>query len=288
MRDLTGYQCDDELAAPSLNSLGWSVTLQPWDDPSVEWSRYQLVVVRSTWDYQDRMEQFLSTLRTIDQSEAVLANPLETLEWNINKRYLSELSARGVDVVPTVWGRAGDLPEAGDLFSQLGCEEIVLKRVVGAGAQDAYRLRQDSACGIWGEVKTTYADHDWMVQPFLHAVTEEGELSLFYFNGEFSHAIRKVPQAGDYRVQEEHGGSLTRVEPDAELREVADAVMAQAPDGLLYARVDLICGATGQYQLMELELIEPALYFRLDESAPGKFARSLDGWWKSRKLQSCD
>ena len=281
MRDLSGYVCDDELAVPALNALGWSVATHAWCDASVNWVAYDLVVVRSTWDYQNRMDEFLSTLQRIDRSGAVLANPFPMIQWNVSKRYLAELASQGVDIVPTHWGRAGTLPDAAGLFATLGCDELVLKRVVGAGAKDAYRLRSGETKTIWDEVQKTYADHDWMAQPFLDSVVSEGESSLFFFDGEFSHAVRKVPQAGDYRVQEEYGSTLTRIDPDANLRTAADLVMSSIFDTPLYARVDLVRGTTGAYQLMELELIEPALYLRMDESAPEKFARALDRWWNS-------
>ena len=281
MSDLSGYVCDDELAVPALNALGWSVTTHSWRDTSVDWSAYELVVVRSTWDYQNRLDEFMSTLQRIDRSGTVLANALNTVEWNISKRYLAELASQGVDIVPTHWGRAGTLPDAAGLFATLGCDELVLKRVVGAGAQDAYRLRNGKTKTIWDEVQETYTDHDWMAQPFLDSVLNEGELSLFFFNGEFSHAVRKVPQAGDYRVQEEYGSTLTRTDPDADLRTAADVVMSRISDAPPYARVDLVRGTTGAYQLMELELIEPALYLRMDKSAPEKFARAMDCWWNT-------
>ena len=281
MRDLTGYLSDDGLAVAALNTLGWSVATNAWCDTSVNWAAYDLVVVRSTWDYHHRPGNFLSTLRRIERSGAVLANPLNTIEWNINKRYLRELASRGVDIVPTHWGRAGTLPDAAELFTTLGCDELVLKRVVGAGAQNAYRLRSGETDDIWDEVQNTYANQDWMAQPFLDSVINDGESSLFFFDGEFSHAVRKVPKTGDYRVQEEYGSTLTRIDPGADLRTAADVVMARVAATPLYARVDLVRGTAGAHQLMELELIEPALYLRLDESAPEKFARALDRWWNS-------
>ena len=284
MNELGGYRCDDDLAVPPLNALGWSVTTHAWRDTSVDWSAYDLVVVRSTWDYQDRLGEFIAALRRIAGSGAVLANPVHTLEWNIDKRYLAELATRGVGIVPTHWGHAGSLPDAADLFAGLGCDEIVVKRVVGAGAQDAYRVRNGPmTIDAWNEVKRTYADHDWMVQPFVDSVISDGESSLIYFNGEFSHAVRKLPQPGDYRVQEEYGGTLVPIDPNDDLKAAADTVMARIPDTPLYARVDLIRGVTGTHQLMELELVEPALYLRMEESAPAGFARALDRWWTSRQ-----
>lgn len=287
MDDLTGYECDDHLAVPHLEALGWSVATHSWRASGVDWGCYDLVVIRSPWDYQNQLDDFLATLRGIENSGAVLANSLSTVEWNIHKTSLRDLAARGVPTVPTLWGRGGELTKPDELFDTFDTDEIVLKRVVGAGAQDAYRLKRPVLEDTWAEVLGTYADKDWMAQPFLSAVLDEGEISLFYFNGQLAHAIRKLPKAGDYRVQEEHGGQLTRIEPEPSLIAVADGVIAGLIGGLaetlLYARVDLVRGADGGYQLMELEVIEPALYFRMDEAAPGLFARALDQWWAARK-----
>lgn len=282
MADLSGYECDDELVIPALNGLGWQVDIHAWDAQHVDWGCYGLVIIRSTWDYQDRVRAFMKTLDGIAHSGATLINGLKTVGWNIDKRYLRELADRGVEIVPTVWGEAGQLSEPDSLFQKLSCEELVIKRVVGAGAQDAFRLRRDAVASVWPTVCSTYADKDWMAQAFIDSVLEKGELSLFYFNGHLSHAIRKQPKAGDYRVQEEYGGRLTCVEPGPAMRAAADAALAAIDDELLYARVDLVEGEDGTPLLMELELIEPALYFRLHPEAPMNFARAVDQFWSSR------
>jgi glutathione synthase/RimK-type ligase-like ATP-grasp enzyme len=183
---------------------------------------------------------------------------------------------RGVPNVPTLWRdrlRADELPE---LFEAVGAEEVVIKPVIGANASGAFRLDRHSARSRAEEVAGYYADRPLMAQPFLRAIPTEGEFSLFYFNGEHSHTILKTPKLGDFRVQEEHGGRLRTVQAEPELTAAGALILAALDEQPLYARADFVrANSGGSYWLMELELIEPSLYFRMDPAAPARFARAL-------------
>jgi hypothetical protein len=267
MDDLADYVTDDTLAEVPLAELGWAVEHVPWRRPG-GWERFDAVVIRSTWDYHKHPEEFLGVLDAIESSGARLANPLELVRWNARKTYLRDLETRGLPVVPTVWDRSR--------FGELDADEIVVKPVVSASAFHTYRLRRGDRWS--GEMEAAFAGREVMAQPFLRSIVEEGETSLFYFGGEISHAVLKSPKEEDFRVQEEHGGLIRRVDPPGALAELGHRILESLPLPPLYARVDLARLDSGQVALMELELIEPSLYFRTDPESPRRFARAFDEW----------
>lgn len=275
--DPADYVIDDELTYEPLHALGWAVEVVPWRRPGVAWGRFDAVIIRSPWDYQDDPHAFLEVLETIDRSGAPLFNSLDLVYWNLRKTYLRDLAARGIPIVPTIWRdglSAGDLIR---LFADIGTDEAVVKPVVSANADGAFRLTEQSAAHRASEVEAYYADRPLMAQPFVRAVTDEGEFSLFYFNGEYSHAVLKTPKTDDFRVQEEHGGLIQPINPGSILRMLGEDVLDGLGSRPLYARADFVRQNGGDaFWLMELELIEPALYFRMDADAPQRFAHALD------------
>jgi hypothetical protein len=278
MDDPSGFVVDDGLAVAPLADLGWHVEMVPWR-ADADWGAFDTVVVRSPWDYQDDPDAFLAALGRVDASGTPLLNGLGTVRWNLRKTYLQELEAAGVPLVPTIWRdrlAPGDVPA---LFDAVGATEIVVKPVVGANADGAFWITRDADRAA--EVEAHYADRALMAQPFVRAVVDEGEFSVFAFNGAVSHTILKTPKPRDFRVQEEHGGLITAVAPDrgllAAAQRVFDAVDRIVGERLLYARADLVRAPDGAFWLMEVELIEPALYFRMDAGAPARFAQALAG-----------
>jgi glutathione synthase/RimK-type ligase-like ATP-grasp enzyme len=272
--NLEGFVNDDELAHAPLQALGWNVQAVPWQQHGVDWRALDAVVIRSTWDYQNAPHAFLSVLDQIERSGAHLENALEIVRWNMNKTYLRDLDGRGIPIVTTLWGADLGPVDERVILDQLGTEEAVIKPVIGANADHTYRLRRGSAA--WRRAADTFKDRGYLVQPFIPSIITEGEYSLFFFNGELSHVILKTPKAGDFRVQEEHGGIIRAVPATSALVSAGERVLADVTPIPLYARVDLVSLGAPGYGLMELELIEPALYFRMDEKAAERFARALD------------
>lgn len=270
LEDRTGFVIDDALAIEELRARGHEVDEVPWSRPGVEWSRYALVVVRTPWDYTLRPDAFLQVLARIE-AQAPLENPRPVIEWNLRKTYLRDLEARGVRVVPTTWGRGAEA-----LLALRPSSPIVVKPIVGANARDTFVIDGRTSDAELARVAALYREREWMVQPFVRSVIEEGEHSLVYFGGVFSHAIVKTPKAGDFRVQEEHGGTIRATEPPPDVRAAADRVIALLSPGLLQARIDLVRLEDGTPALMEAELIEPSLYFRMHEGAPASFADALE------------
>lgn len=272
MDSVEEFKVDDHLTFSPLKKLGWKVETVSWHSTNTDWNRFDAVVIRTTWDYHYTPDVFLQTLRQIDASSARLENPVEIVEWNLNKLYLKDMAERGFRIVPTIW--QDNLPTS-EMFekwqAELDSEELILKPNVSATARDTFRLRQFDAA-----LENAFSNgRGYMVQPFLTTIIDEGEYSLFYFNGVYSHAVIKTPKSGDFRVQEDHGGVIKAIEPEAELRKAADEIAASIDPTPLYSRVDLVKDTDGNFCLMELELIEPSLYFSTSPKAANNFAENF-------------
>jgi glutathione synthase/RimK-type ligase-like ATP-grasp enzyme len=276
MRDLSGFFAYDHLCFPAMAERGWEGSEVAWDLPDIDWSSFAAVVIRSTWDYQRRYDEFRVVLESIERSGTLLLNSPAIVRWNIDKRYLQELEQRGVRIVPTEWlPRFIARSEISRLFDRFQTSELVVKPTVGANADDTFRLRFDSQAN-WAEAEAIFESKPLMVQPFLESIVTEGEYSLFYFDGVFSHAVLKRPAQGDFRVQEEHGGEITAYDPGEDLLKAGQVAMSALPEPVLYGRVDLVRLADGDWGVIEIELIEPSLYFPYDPKSIERFAAALD------------
>lgn len=267
---------DDHLAVPLLQERGIQAELVRWREDA-DWAGWDLVVVRSTWDYQRELDAFLDTLAAIARATR-LENPLPLQRWNACKTYLRDLAAEGVPVVPTLW-RDGLRPgELRRLFAEAGAVELVLKPAVGSSGEDVFRVRVEKADAREPELLRVFRGRALMAQPFLADVLERGESSVVWIDGAVSHALRKTPRAGEFRSQEEHGGRVEPLDPDPALaaaaRRVADAVARRSPRPPLYGRVDFLPGPDG-WLVGEVELVEPSLYLRLDRRAPARLADAI-------------
>lgn len=275
MENMEGFFAYDHLAIEPLARRGWHVEEIPWRRP-VDWNDYALAVIRSPWDYQQDWESFLRVLTQIDQSRACLQNSLHTVRWNIHKSYLRDLEQRGIPIVPTRWLERLTEEELEKLFFVFNTPNIVVKPTVGANADDTFWISRSDLGENRARALSVFAHRELMAQPFVDSIVETGEYSLFFFSGEYSHAILKTPKANDFRVQEEHGGVIVAIEPDDELVQAATRVMEALDDEPLYARVDLVQWPGSPLALIELELIEPSLYLSYDSEAPERFARAID------------
>lgn len=274
MHDPSGFVIDDELAVLPLARRGIQVETIPWDRPGVDWRQFELVLIRSTWDYHQNAEAFLRALESIDHAGVRLENGSEIVRWNMRKSYLRDLAARGIEIVPTFW-RDGLAPgELVPLFEELRSDEAVIKPVMGANAQGAWRLDVARARELAHEIEAYFAGRPLMMQPFERGIVGEGEYSMIYLNGQHSHTILKKPKSGDFRVQEEHGSKITLVTPEPALLAAGDAAIAAVGQRLLYARADLV-RSEETFRVMELELVEPSLYLRIDAGAAERFADAI-------------
>lgn len=271
MDDLGGFVADDDLAVEPLEKLGFSASNISWRT-NAKWAEFEAVIIRSTWDYPPNLEAFLERLADID-SQTLLMNPLDLVRWNADKRYLTELERRNVSTVPTRWPESISSEEPLAMaLTEFDCDELVVKPVVGASAVDTFRWRRGSSVD---EIKESFGTRPAMVQPFLRSIVEKGEASAFFFNGILSHAVRKIPKPGDFRVQEEYGGDIVASSLSEQEFRLAAKAMAALPTVPLYARVDMVGLPDGNLALIELELIEPSLYLRTDREAPSRFADAI-------------
>jgi len=273
LKDRSGYFIYDSLLFEPLAQQGWQAEEIPWNQPGVNWRDYDAVIIRSTWDYQKAPEQFLQTLEEI-QAQTRLFNSVEICRWNMHKDYLRELQQQGVRIIPTQWLPALTANAVETALAEFHSETLVAKPLIGANADNAFVLRANDHTG-WQNALACYADTELMLQPFIQSIKTEGEISLFYFGGIYSHAIRKRPAAGDFRVQEEHGGSLESIEPENDTLELAEQTLQAINQTLLYARVDIVRLDNGLPALIELELIEPSLYFEHDKAAAERFVMNF-------------
>ncbi len=276
IEDLSDFVADDELLVEPLRGLGHEAEFVSWQ-AAVKWQEYGGVVIRTTWDYQNHLPEFLRVLQEIE-TQTRLANPLELVKWNADKKiYLQDIEKRGGKIVPTIWGDSKiDSGQIQAWFEQLQTDEMVIKPTIGANAQHAFRLKRGAVDA--GELSKVYEKRSYMVQPFMRGIVEEGEFSLFYFNGEYSHTILKTPKTGDFRVQEEHGGIIQATKPSANLLATGAKIMQHILPAPLYARVDFVRTDNDEFAVVELELIEPSMYLREAAHAPRMFAEAIDKW----------
>jgi glutathione synthase/RimK-type ligase-like ATP-grasp enzyme len=250
---------DDDLdfLVPALRRKGVEVETPGWTDPKVDWSSFDLAMISSTWDYYERQDEFRSWVRKVDRA-TTLINPAGLVEWNLDKRYLLELEAAGVPTIPTVWVEPGGVAEAAGEIADRGWEDVVIKPVIDLGARNLVRVPAD----LVEEMLERY-DVATLAQPYLPSVATEGEISLVHLGGALSHSLRKLPARGDFRVQPQYGGTHENEEFSSALRELAAGAVAVAPVAPLYARIDIVATENGP-AVIELELIEPALYLDTD------------------------
>lgn len=275
-----GLDEDEPTLLDALSDAGLDPAVAAWDDPDVDWSRFDLVVLRSTWDYHFRLAAFLAWAADVARHTR-LANSLATVTWNTDKRYLAELAAAGVPTVPTAFLKPAE--RDGGLDAALGAyDEVVVKPAVSAGSVDTARHRLDAAEGrdaARDHVRRLLADgRVAMVQPYIPSVDERGERALVHIDGRFSHAITKGPilgphttVVGDLFAAED----ISTASPTAAELAVGAAAMAVAPGGpLLYARVDVVDGADGP-MVLELEATEPSLFLLHHPEAAARLAGAI-------------
>lgn len=251
----------DALFAQSIRS-----EMAGWDDPTVDWASAALVLIRTPWNYVQHHADFLAWAK---RTAAIvpMQNDIGIIEWNIHKRYLVELQAKGVPVIPTMIVPQGttapDLSDAGE-------GELVVKPAIDGGARGAMRGAVNQPALLRHVIDLAKA-RDVLVQPYASAIATQGEVSLVYFGGAYSHAVRKIPASGDYRVQTQHGGRNVDHTPTSAEFAAAEKALAAAPGKVAYARVDLV-DYQGAPHLMELELMEPELFLGHDPNAARRLA----------------
>lgn len=274
--DLPDWEVDDRPLHAALEARAVDLSQPAWDDPDVDWASFDAVLIRTTWDYHHRREEFVSWCRKAAALTRFF-NPASVVEWNTHKSYLKTFADHGIPTVDTIWLEQGAEIDLAAECAQRGWSRAFIKPVIGANA--AGTLRFDVHAEGLAAAAAHIAEHlpasPLMIQPYIATVESHGEVSAIFLDGRFTHGVRKVPVPGDYRVQDDHGASDEPWEfTEAELAPLK-AYLERSEDDLLYARFDMLQDAEGQLRLIELELVEPSLFFRHGPGAAEVLAEGL-------------
>ena len=265
---------EDWLLQEALQKHGLSSIRLDWEQPDVDWSAFRCAVFRTPWNYFERYGKFTTWLEQTEK-QTRLINDSSTIWWNLDKHYLADLEQRGISVVPMRFLEAGSEMGLSQLLRETGWEEAVIKPCVSGGAWHTYRVNKDNADEIESVIRPLLEDYAFILQPFMNEIMESGEDSLMVINGEFTHAVRKIAKPGDFRVQDDHGGTYHLCTPTNEQIKLAEQAMDAIDPVPQYGRVDMVKDNDGCWSVMELELIEPELWLRLHPSAAEKLARAI-------------
>jgi len=256
-----------DVEAGVLEHAGIEVEARPWTDPG-DLDGFDLVMPLVAWGYHFEPTRWHNLLDRLEREAVPTANPVPLLRWNSDKRYLAELGERGISVIPTRLVEAMDEAALSDARADYG-DTLIIKPPVSAAADGIHKI------GPGDPLPVSALGRTMMIQPFLPSVASEGEYSVMLFGGRFSHAIVKQPKAGDYRVQPHLGGSEAPCEAPKGAIELAQAALAAAPAKAIYARVDMVRDEAGNLAVIELELIEPALWLQHAPDGGAGFASAV-------------
>ena len=265
---------DDRLVADALRHRGFDVTAAAWNESAIDWRRFASVVIRAAWDYHLDEDRYATWLRRC-QSEAVnLWNPAAAVLANIDKRYLSDVAAAGVEIVPIAYAERGERQSLKTLLERRNWTRAVVKPAVSASAYGTWQTSLAVAAADQQRFDEELMQRSLLVQPFADEIVTTGEWSIVFFDGQYSHAVLKKPASGDFRVQEELGGHAEPRDPSPAVVEQSRRALSLVDRPLLYARVDGI-ERQGRFVLMELEINEPFLYIGSCSHAAERFADAI-------------
>jgi len=283
--NLPDWEVDDQSLFDALDELGIAFERPVWSDSTVDWSRYRAVLIRTTWDYQERQPEFVAWLRAVSEVTELI-NPSRVVEWNTHKTYLRDLEKAGAEITPTLWVDRGESINLSEALEAHGWERGFIKPMVGATARETLRFSRDEEgiAAAEAHLQRLLPNEGLMIQPYLASVETEGEYSCIDFGSRLSHGVQKIPVPGDYRVQDDFGATDKPHEfspaDQATIEEVRSALgrvlEERFPgDSLAYARMDFLRGPQGRLWLNELELVEPSLFLRHSPAAGMTLARVL-------------
>lgn len=273
---LPEWEVDDQPLFDAFVERGVEIEHPAWDDPNIDWAGFDACLIRTTWDYAEKRDEFVKWVEETASVTHIFNDP-KIIRWNTHKSYLRDLQKLGAPIPPTIWCDAGTDVDIKQIVDERGWSRAIIKPVIGASARETLRFRADSS-----ELRQAQAHIDRllktesvMIQPYLAKVETEGELSAIFIDGQFSHAVRKIPVPGDYRVQDDFGASDEGVELNEAARALSKQILSLIEADLLYARVDFLSDDDGRLLLSELELVEPSLFFRHSPIASKNLAKAL-------------
>ncbi|WP_316808889.1 hypothetical protein [Pedobacter agri] len=272
--DSTTVESEDDKLLNFLQNKGLAIEKVIWNDPEIRWENFQLAILKSPWDYFDRINEFHKWLDHLETKKVKLLNPINVVRWNTNKHYLKEIEATGLAITSSVFISKNDQFLLNDFFEKFNSSKLIVKPCVSGGAKNTFKVTDENVEEINKQLQLLVKEEDFIVQPFLPEIIENGEWSFIFFNGIYSHSLIKQAKPGDFRVQPAHGGSVHPQNPDEDLIEVASQYVNLFAKGCLYARVDGTF-VNGKFLLMELELIEPFLFLNTDQENYERYYQAL-------------
>lgn len=265
---------EDELVKKALEKDGLKVVRLSWDDPDFDWSSTNFVLFRTTWDYFDRFDEFSAWLTKISQ-QTTLINSENIIRWNLDKHYLLDLQQNGVHICESYFIEKGTSSTLKVLSEKYGLTNFVIKPCISGAARHTYQVNSETISEYESIFKKLISQEAFIIQPFQHNIVEKGEISLMIMNGEFTHAVLKIAKKGDFRVQDDFGGSVHNYNPTEEEIAFAEKAVNACPEKPMYARVDVFTDNNGKLAIAELELIEPELWFRNSPEAAAQLSKGI-------------
>lgn len=252
---------EDRLLKNSLEDKGLKVCKKDWADKDFDWNKTRFAIFRTTWDYFERFNEFFTWMEKT-KYKTTFINSVEIINWNINKHYLKDLERNGINIAPTLFIEKGDTILLSELFEKAKWKEAVIKPAISGAARHTYRINPKNCKEKEKIFKELIQSECMLFQEFLTNITTEGEISLIMIGGQYTHAVKKIAKKGDFRVQDDHGGTVEEYHATNEEIIFAENCIKKSPFSPIYARVDIVYDNNNQLSLSELELIEPELWFR--------------------------
>ncbi|WP_145860431.1 ATP-grasp domain-containing protein [Pedobacter suwonensis] len=267
--DTTTVESEDDKLLYFLKEKGFTIDLVIWNNPHINWEDYQVAILKSPWDYFDLIEDFYTWLDLLVTKKVKLLNPVNVVRWNSDKRYLKEIEAAGLKIIPSIFINKQNRVSLKHFFDEFNTDKLIVKPCISGGAKNTFKVTIDYVEAVNHQLNHLLQEEDFIIQPFLPEILESGEWSFIFFNGTYSHSLIKKAKPGDFRVQPAHGGSVHPQNPDHDLIAMAQQYVDLFAKNCLYARVDGTF-VNGEFLLMELELIEPFLFLN---TAPENYDR---------------
>lgn len=252
---------EEELLKKALEKHDLKVIRKDWADPDFDWSSTKCAIFRTTWDYFDRFDEFQTWLSKIE-TQTQLINPVSTIRWNMDKHYLQDLENNGIRIVETLYIKRGENRSLANIYIDSGWDDAILKPTVAGAARHTYKLNPNNIADHEAIFAELIAKEDMMLQPFQYNIATKGEVSFMVMGGKFTHAILKKAKSGDFRVQDDFGGTVHNYEASSEEISFVESVVRACNPLPAYARVDVMWNNDDQLAVSEVELVEPELWFR--------------------------
>ena len=266
---------EDQLLLIELEKLGLRVIKKAWDSSDFNWSATKFAVFRSTWDYFDKFKDFKKWLEKVKE-ETTFINSYELINWNLDKKYLIELNKKGINIPTTEVITKEDNVTLESLFNKYDFNEAIIKPTISGAARETYRISKNNFYNYEQKFLDLKLNEDLIFQEFLNSIITQGEISLIFIGCKYTHAVKKIAKKGDFRVQDDHGGSVEVYNANNEEIIFAKSCLDKCPKLPIYSRVDIIYDNNNELSLGEIEMIEPELWFRNNKDAAKLLANEIN------------